>query len=168
MSGKVLVTYGSWAGSTAGVAEAIGKALSEKGLDVEVRRAKEVRDASPYSAVIVGSAVRAGMLVAEAKRFVQAHRQALAKVPVAYFVCCLTMSEPTEANRKSADAYLNPLRAMVQPVDVGLFGGMLDVSKLPKLLGMAMGKSPGAGKDFRDWAAIRAWAEALPAKMGIG
>ena len=37
MSNKILVAYASRAGSTAGVAEAIGKTLTESGVQVEVR-----------------------------------------------------------------------------------------------------------------------------------
>jgi menaquinone-dependent protoporphyrinogen IX oxidase len=42
MSDKILVAYASRAGSTAGVAEAIGTALAESGAQVDVRLMKGV------------------------------------------------------------------------------------------------------------------------------
>ena len=48
MSKQILVTYASRAGSTAGVAEAIGKTLAESGARVDVIPMNEVKDLSPY------------------------------------------------------------------------------------------------------------------------
>jgi menaquinone-dependent protoporphyrinogen IX oxidase len=42
MLNKILVCYASRAGSTGGVAEAIGKTLSESGASVDVRLMKDV------------------------------------------------------------------------------------------------------------------------------
>jgi menaquinone-dependent protoporphyrinogen oxidase len=58
MSNKILVAYASIAGSTAGVAEAIGKTLVESGAQVEVRPMKDVNDLAPYQTMVAGSAIR--------------------------------------------------------------------------------------------------------------
>jgi len=58
MPNKILVAYASRAGSTAGVAEAIGKTLIESGAQVDVIPMKDVKDLTPYRAVIAGSAIR--------------------------------------------------------------------------------------------------------------
>ena len=83
---KFLIAYATAAGSTGEVAEAIGKALRQQGATVDVRRAKEVDDASGYDAVVLGTGVRAGRTYAEAGQFLAAHRPALSRVPVAGFV----------------------------------------------------------------------------------
>ncbi|OQY21531.1 MAG: hypothetical protein B6I35_08255 [Anaerolineaceae bacterium 4572_32.2] len=132
MSDKILVTYASKCGSTSEVAEAIGKVLCDKGAAADVRPAKDVADASDYQAVVVGSAIRAGQLLPPATKFVETHQGALSRVPVAYFVVCLTMKDDTEENRRTVAAYLDPVREMVQPVEVGLFAGAMNYSELPE------------------------------------
>jgi menaquinone-dependent protoporphyrinogen oxidase len=52
MSNTILVTYASRGGSTAGVAEAIGKVLAESGSKVEVHPMQDVTDLTPYDAVV--------------------------------------------------------------------------------------------------------------------
>ena len=85
MNEKVLVAYGSKHGSTAEIAEAIGEAMVEAGLDVEVLSADEVSDLDGYGAVVLGSAVYAGMWQKEAVRFLEANEAALTARPVWIF-----------------------------------------------------------------------------------
>lgn len=166
---KVLVAYATFAGATAGVAEAIGQEMGAgEGTQVDVRPVKQVDGLASYDAVVVGSAIRAGQVHPQALAFLQANADALARVPVAYFVVCLTMKEPTEENRCTVAAYLDAVREKVpavQPVDVGLFAGAMDPKTLPlvaRLIMKAMKAPPG---DYRDWDAIRDWARSLRARL---
>jgi len=161
MSDKILVAYATKARSTAEVAEAVGEELRNMGAEVDVRLAKDVKDLKPYSAAILGSGIRMGQLLSDATKFVEKNREALSQIPVAYFVVCLTMKDDTEENRSTVEAYLDPVREMVEPVDIGLFAGVIDYSKLSftaRTMSKAMKVSEG---DFRDWEAIRAWARQL-------
>ena len=60
MENRILVAYATRAGSTIKVAETIGEALTDAGATVDVQNVKNVSDLSLYSAVVLGSAVRAG------------------------------------------------------------------------------------------------------------
>jgi menaquinone-dependent protoporphyrinogen oxidase len=166
MSNTILVTYASRNGSTAGVAEAIGKTLSEGGALVEVRPMQEVTDLTPYGAVVAGSAIQAGQWLPEAMQFVRTYQSALARKPFATFTVCMTMAIKDGQYREGVSEWLNPVRALVQPVSEGLFAGALDLRKVPSFadrlkfrLSVAMGVwSEG---DHRDWNAVRAWAADL-------
>jgi len=167
MSNKILVTYASRAGSTAGVAEAIGKTLAESGAQVDVIPMNDVKDLSPYRAVVAGSAIRKSKWLPEAVQFIHTHRSALAQKPFAMFTVCITLAmSNTEQYRSAVRGWVEPVRAQVKPLSEGFFAGMLDFSKLPlnwdTLLLRAtvlFGIFPRG--DHRDWNAIRAWAENL-------
>ena len=167
MNGKILVTYSSRTGSTAGVAQAIGQTLVESGAQVEVLPMQEITDLSPYRAVVAGSAIQGGKWLPEAMQFIQTHQAALARLPCAVFFVCMTLAMGNGKYRQQVAAWMEPVRRMVHPVSEGLFAGVLDISKVPSFsdrlkfrLSVALGVwSEG---DHRDWQAIRGWAAGLP------
>ena len=165
---NILVAYATKAGSTAEVAAEIGRVIESKGgCKVDVHPVGKVKGVDGYDAVIIGSAIRAGKWLPEALKFVEKHQDALSQIPVAFFTVCLTLSENTEENRRTVAAYMDPVCEVVQPVDVGLFAGVMDYSKLSFLLRLMMKKMGSPEGDFRDWGAIRAWAAELrPALFG--
>lgn len=167
-SEKVLVAYASFCGSTGGVAEAIGQVLCDKGASVDVRLVKNVKDLDSYQAVVVGSATRSSSWWPDAIEFVKIHHKVLSQMPVAYFLTCLALYKDTKESRRVARSYMDPvLKAVtgVKPVDMGFFAGVLDYRKLNLMYRMVMKskmKKRGIPEgDFRDWNAIRSWAEGL-------
>ena len=168
MPNKILVDYASRAGSTAGVAEAIGQTLAEGGAPVEVRPMQEVTDLTPYRAVVAGSAIQGQQWLPEAMRFIQTHQATLAHKPCAIFSVCMTLAMPnSEKYRQGVADWLKPVRALVRPVSEGLFAGVLDINKIPSFgdkLKFRLSDIFGVWSegDHRDWNAIYAWARNLP------
>ncbi len=167
MPNKILVAYASRTGTTAGVAEAIGKTLAESGAQVDVLPMQEVLSLAPYGAVVAGSAIQNRQWLPEAMQFIQVHRTALAEKPFAAFLVCMTLAMPNgEKYRPTVAEWLEPVRTLVRPRSEGLFAGALDIRKIPSAsdrFKFRMSVLFGVWKegDHRDWNAIRAWAASL-------
>lgn len=165
---RILVAYASAAGSTGGVAEAIGKTLSEgASLAVDVRPVKAVDDLTPYSAVVIGSAIHGGKGLPEATEFIQAHQERLRQMHTALFHVGMMAASRSPANRELVTQFLAEERGLVKPAAVGSFVGALYPEQYPGFTGFGMRfflAYCGAGMrggDYRDPDAIRAWAGSL-------
>jgi len=132
-----------------------------------VRPMQDVTDLAPYRAVVAGSAIQGKQWLPEAMQFVQTHQAALTQKPFAAFLVCVTLTmKNADKYRQFVADFMQPVRALVQPVSEGLFAGVLDISKIPSFgdrlkfrLSVVFGVwSEG---DHRDWKAIRAWAESI-------
>jgi menaquinone-dependent protoporphyrinogen oxidase len=171
MSNKILVTYATCTGSTVGVAEAIGKTLSEGGLTVDVLPMREVKDLTQYRAVVAGSAIQGKQWLPEAVDFVRANRAELSRKPFAAFLVCMTLAMKNGENyRPFVAEFLAPVRTLVRPVSEGLFAGVLDISKVPTLKDRVLFRMSvlfGVWRegDHRDWKAIHSWAENLSPRL---
>ena len=166
MNKHILVTFGSWAGSTREVAQVIGEALRETGATVDVLPARRAKEVVLYDAIVVGTPIHASKVHADATKFLRSNAVALSGKPLAYFVSCLAMKENTDEARRTAEGYVAALGSAapgIQPASVGLFGGSLNCqakASFPWNLIIKMMKSMEG--DYRDWEAIREWAKALP------
>ncbi len=171
MSASILVTYATCTGSTVGVAEAIGKTLTEDGLDVDVRPMAEVDDVTPYRAVVAGSAIHANRWLPEAMHFLQTQRMELNRRPFAAFLVCMTLAIKDGIYGEQVKEFMQPVRGLVQPASEGCFAGILDIGKVPSLddkIKFQMSVWMGVWKtgDHRDWEAIQAWARELKSILG--
>jgi menaquinone-dependent protoporphyrinogen oxidase len=171
MPNRILVTYASRGGTTAGVAQEIGKTLAQSGAQVDVCPMTEVTDLSPYGAVVAGSAIQGKQWLPEAMQFVRGHQAELSGKPFAAFLVCMTLAMPGRDYRTAVAEWLAPVRALVKPVSEGLFAGSLDLSKIPSFgdkLKFRMSIAMGVWKegDHRDWNAIRSWAAGLKPVLG--
>jgi menaquinone-dependent protoporphyrinogen oxidase len=163
MSKRYLIAYGTAAGSTAEVAEAIGEEMRQSGVAVDVQPVEAVRELAPYDAVVIGSAVRIFHLLPSTRKFIRKFKKALKAKPLAYFLVCMTMAEDTPENVQKATEFAKPLLALKEPVSLGLFGGCMDPDKLTGMVAQTMKSQPK--EDKRDWEAIRAWGQELVSKF---
>lgn len=170
---RILVAYASAAGSTGGVAEAIGKTLAEgASWAVDVRPVKAVDDPTPYSAVVIGSAIHGGKGLPEAVEFIQAHQERLRQIPTALFHVGMMAASRTQANRDLVAQFLAEEREMMKPAAVGSFVGALFPEQYPGFAGfgvrffLAYCGAGMRGGDYRDPDAIRAWASSLRPLLG--
>ncbi len=160
---QVLVAYASKYGATAGIAERIGKILREAGLPVEVLPAGEVRDVTPYGAVVLGSAAYIFHWRREAARLLKALAAAPSGRPVWLFTSGPTGEGDTDAFPEGATVPkgLQPVADRIAPRDMAVFSGVLDLAKLSRIERFVMNKMQAVPGDYRDWEAIEAWARTI-------
>jgi menaquinone-dependent protoporphyrinogen oxidase len=157
---KVLVAYASKYGATAEIAEKIGEVLRQSGLEADVLRADRVPDLAVYAAVVLGSAVYAGMWRKEAVQLLEGNQIALAGRPVWLFSSGPTgKGDPVQllggwrfptAQQAIADR--------IQPRDLAVFHGKIDMERLSLAEKLMVKAVKGQAGDSREWDAIAAWA----------
>ena len=166
MPTSILVAYATKYGSTQEVAEAVAAALREGGQAVDCQPAKNVRSLDGYGAVVLGAPLYMFHWHKDAKSFLSRHQQALMVRPVAVFAMGPLKDEAKDWQdvRAQLDKELAGF-PWLAPVAAEVFGGRHDPAKLtfPHNLIPALKQMPAT--DIRDWAAIRAWALGLTAKL---
>ena len=166
MSSSILVGYATKYGSTQEVAEAVAAALREGGQAVDCQPAKNVRSLDGYGAVVLGAPLYMFHWHKDAKRFLSRHQQVLMVRPVAVFAMGPLKDEAKDWQDVRAQLDKELLKfPWLTPVAAEVFGGKHDPAKLtfPHNLIPALKQMPAT--DIRDWAAIRAWAVGLTAKL---
>ena len=158
---KILLAYATRFGSTQEVAETIAATLREAGLEVDTQLMQDVKTLDDYAAVMLGAAIYNARWHPAAHQFLTQHRESLGQCPVAIFALG-PLSTSGAAMRRSRGQLDRELEKYpwLKPVAVEMFVGKLDPSKLGFFERLGTTAS-----DHRDWEAIRAWANALPAQL---
>jgi menaquinone-dependent protoporphyrinogen oxidase len=154
----LLVAYGSKHGSTQEVAEAVAERLRAGGREVDLLRAADVDDLTPYGGVVLGGSLYVGRWHEDARRFLSKYREELSALPLAVFA----LGPKTAEQKDLADARTQLDKALsktpeLEPRSVAVFGGVIDPSKLR----FPLNRLPAS--DARDWDAIDAWVDELGA-----
>ena len=195
MNTNILVTCATVSGSTVDVAKAIGDELRQDDTTVDLQNIEDVKDLSPYDAIIVGAPMILGWH-RDIVSFIVENQEALKDVPVAYFTTQLHLTKLPETAVNGVPIYLDPKLAKppvnldkmnisekagtpascvgpalekapsVKPVGIGFFGGKLDYSTL-KFLPKLFVKLiiRGVEGDYRNWDAVQAWVDEIRPKF---
>ena len=160
---KLLVAYASKHGSTAEIAEVIGKELRKRGYQVEVKPVEEVGDPAWYDGFVIGSALYAGGWLKPAAQFLRTNQTLLATRPVWLFSSGPTgEGDPNEIlDGWTFPEDLTPLLETIKPKEVILFHGYLNPAKLGFGERMIIKSVKATVGDYRDWLVIRSWASRL-------
>lgn len=163
---QVLVAYATQYGSTHEVAEAIAQEMRDRGLEVVVEPARQVKNVDTYAAVVLGAPLYMFHWHKDALRFLFRYRVSLMARPVAIFALGPVHDPHDEKEWQDSNAQLEKELAQfpwLKPVALEMLGGKYDPAKLGFPLKMFAGKVPAS--DIRDWTAVRAWARELASKL---
>lgn len=126
---SVLVAYATRYGSTHEAAEAVAAALADRGVATRTALLGEVTDLTGCTGVVVGAPLFMGAWHMDAHAFLRAHREALARLPVAVFALGPTRDPYDPAEWEHSRAQLAKAlgrHPWLHPVDVAIFGGRYD------------------------------------------
>ncbi|HEY6566124.1 MAG TPA: flavodoxin domain-containing protein [Actinomycetota bacterium] len=156
---STLVAYASKHGATEGIARAITDRLCDRGVEAEARPVHDLHGLDGVDAVVVGSAIYAGSWMKDAMSFVHSFAPAMRPLPVWLF-----SSGPLGTEVKDDDEQpkqLEELRELLEPEGHVVFFGALDPEELGFSERMIIKAVRAPSGDFRDWEAIRGWADGI-------
>jgi menaquinone-dependent protoporphyrinogen oxidase len=168
---RILVVVASRHGATAEIAEAISRAVGgcpagrAVGLSAVAVPAQQRPSPTPFDAVVLGSAVYAGRWLDTAREYAAAHADVLRTRPVWLFSSG-PIGEPPFPPDQPHDA--GPIAELTGARGHRVFPGRLDKARLSfgeRAMVTAMRAPLG---DFRDWAAVDAWAAEIAAVVSAG
>ncbi len=192
---RVLIVHASRHGGTAGIAERIGDVMRTAWLDAVVAKAADVPDPQSFDGCLVGAGVYMGSWVKDGTDYLERYAGTLRMMPVWLFSSgplAGSTKEPKNGPIDPIENALGPtsgpgsggrrkvedLAARIQPREHRVFFGAFDPNDPPKSMSERMVRMMPGSKgilppgDFRDWAAIEAWArniaEALSEPIAVG
>ena len=173
---KVLVSYASRHGSTAGIAERIAVRLGTHSLDASACDVSKITNVEQYDAFVVGSAAYMYRWLKEATRFAKRHRKTLASKPLWLFSSGPVGTELVDEKGQDIFEAMRPkefaeFEKILSPRDTKVFFGAWDPDAEPVGLAerfvnlMPAAKASMPSGDFRDWDAIDAWADEIASAL---
>jgi menaquinone-dependent protoporphyrinogen oxidase len=175
---RVLVAYASRYGATQGIAERIAATLCRQGVEATVESARQAGDPTGYDAAVIGSSIYMFHWMKKATKFVRRNSKALANRPVWLFSSGPLGTKAQDAQGRDFCEILEPkeiaeFKGTINPREHRVFFGALDGSKLGfwhrliYKLPANRDKSFLPDGDFRNWAAIDAWAGSIAEALKV-
>lgn len=169
---RVLVAYASRYGATKGIAERIAAALCQQGIEATVEDADRAGDPAGYDAAVIGSSIYMLHWMKQATAFVHRNAKALANHPVWLFSSGPLGTKTKDDQSRDLCETTVPkeiaeFKGTITPREHRIFFGAMDGSKLGfwhKLIYKMPANRDGSvfpQGDFRNWAAIDAWAGSI-------
>jgi menaquinone-dependent protoporphyrinogen oxidase len=159
----ILIAYATRGGTTQKVAESIGHALRNQGILVEARPVEQVKNLSPYRAVIMGSGTREERWLLEAEHFVRDHREALSKLPTTFFMVYTALLGEFPNRVDEVLAQLSQVRQSVEPLEVAIVSR--DIQAMPPRL-LVNAKQLPKGQ-WGGWEALESWAKKVSKQLDL-
>jgi menaquinone-dependent protoporphyrinogen oxidase len=159
---SILLAYATRYGSTQEVAETIAATIRKAGHDVDIQPMREVKLIDNYDAIVLGAAIYNAHWHPDAHQFLLQQQEILKQRPVVIFA--LGPLSASDAARRNSRRQLDSELARypwLKPVALEVFAGKYDPSKP----GLGFFERLLPARDHRNWNAISAWANALPAKL---
>lgn len=158
---RILITWGSKRGGTAGIAEILGEALRGRGFEVVLLPAGEVEDLEEFDAAIVGGALYANRWHRDARRFIRRHVMQLRRIPV-WFFSSGPLDDSADSGEIAPTGQVGVLMERVGALGHVTFGGRLE----PDAKGfVARSMARTHSGDWRNPERVRGWADELARKL---
>jgi len=158
---KMLVVYGSKRGGTAGLAQMVGNALTEHGVEAVVQNAADADAPDSYDGVIVAGALYANRWHRDARRFVRRYANGLQQKPV-WFVSSGPLDRSARTGEIPAVRQVAKLMHQVGARGHMTFGGRLAQDAKGFTAGAMAKKHAG---DWRDPDHVVAWIDEVMAAL---
>lgn len=171
---KVLVAYASKYGATEGIAQRIGETLTGNGLEVEVRRCKDLDEASGYDAYVIGSATYEFNWRKSARKFVERNAEELAAKPTWLFASGPVGPEKVDKDGNDVLKGAEPRQfekyeELIHPRGMQVFVGAYDHDRIHGadriITSMPAIRDILPEGDFREWDVIEAWAAGIAKEL---
>ncbi|MGO9318061.1 MAG: flavodoxin domain-containing protein [Terracidiphilus sp.] len=175
---RVLVAYASRYGATQGIAERIAATFRLQGVEATVESVLQAGDPAGYDAAVIGSAIYMLHWMKQATKFVRRNSKALANRPVWLFSSGPLGAKAQDAQGRDLCEILEPkeiaeFKGTVKPREHKVFFGGMEPAKLGfwhRLIYKVPANRDGAifpQGDFRNWAAIDAWAGSIAQALKV-
>ena len=160
---KCLVGYMSKSGTTAEIAQRIGRVLEARGIEVEVKPVLTVENIRGYDRLVLGCPVN-GMNVLPEFRAYLSDKVVGSGVPLDLFIVSYLFEKGRKVFRKVIAKNREIIRNLAGASSVEVFGGRLP-APLPPFMRFVFGTPADLALDIRDWDKIEAWAGKLAVSM---